>query len=76
MLVLSQLICACFVQRSGCDGSVVGFADVKGVVSGIPGQRSARGHSVVSFADVELLGSASHDEVGVMIYFMQRWCCV
>ena len=30
---------------------------------------------MVSFADVELLGSASHDEVGVMIYVMQRWCC-
>ena len=55
---------------------MVGFADVNDVVSGISGQRSARGHSVVSFADVELLGSASHDEVGVMIYVMQRWCCV
>ena len=30
---------------------------------------------MVSFADVGLLGSASHDEVGVMIYVMQRWCC-
>ena len=55
---------------------MVSFADVNDVVSGISGQRSARGRSVVSFADVELLGSDSHDEVGVMTYVMQRWCCV